>query len=189
MNRINDLVQEINSASEKYQLIHATFAIEKIFKKQIEDQYKFEFDKISNALRDPAICDDEVERLMKKAASLREESCKGIKILVDYIPQMHESSARITRTPNNTFMIVLPQTLENTRGSDGKIDFEKLSKLRELMAHELGHVVLHSGVLVPCNDEINEGSEEEAKYFAERMIVLRRRRNEEIYHNRNFEHI
>lgn len=186
---IHDLAANVNATSEKYQLIHAMFAIEKIFKDVIETRYLDEFNKIRDELKKPGLSEDAKLGLMQQAKELKEDANKKIKILVDYIPQMRENSARITQTQNNTFLIVLPKSMARTRGENGKIDFEMLKKLRKLMAHELGHIVLHSGVLAPYGDGINEGSEEEAELFAEQLITLRRARNSEIYDGQHFQDI
>lgn len=84
---------------------------------------------------------------------------------------------------------MLPKVMENTRQKDGKINIERLGRLHKLMAHELGHIVLHSGVLNQNSEKINEGPEEEAALFADRLISLRKERNSEIYDNQNFQRI
>lgn len=79
--------------------------------------------------------------------------------------------------------------MENPRKEDGKINFDLLQRLRKLMAHELGHIVLHSWILSPCNEGINDGSEEEVECFANNLIGLRRDRNAEIYEDQYYEKI
>lgn len=195
--KIRDLAATVNTTSEMYQLIHAMYAIEKIFRDNSSNHYKTKVSQIWKDLDNPALSADERASLIQKAKVLRENFNKKISILVDYIPQIQENSARITWTQNNTFMIVLPKSMESTRGSDGKIDFEVLGALRKLMAHELGHVVLHSGMFdSPCDEqrghkqiEINDISEEEAELFAEELISLRRVRNAEIHEGDHFLHI
>lgn len=186
---ILDLAEAVNSTSEEYQLVHAMFAIEMLFKDKQESIYTSKLNDVRNALRDPQLSSSDRDHLMQKAKLSIEEAKRKARIVVQYIPHMKEGNGRITKTANNAFIIVLPESMQNTRGSDGKIDFERLRKLRELMAHELGHVALHSGVLSPCTEEINDGSEEEALLFAETLIELRRKRNAEIYANQHFQTI
>lgn len=186
---IQHLAGRINSTSEKYQLIHAMFAIEKIFRDNSNSRYKDAVRKVWNDLKNPNLSADQKAGLMQQAKDLREEANKRIRILVDYIPQIKEDSARITQTQHNTFMIVLPKSMECTRGADNKINFEVLGALRRLMAHELGHIVLHSGLFDSYDEgskerreiEITDVSEEEAEIFAGTLIDLRRDRNREIY--------
>lgn len=195
--RIQELAAQVNETSEMYQLIHAMFAIEKMYRDNNSSQYKAKVGQILNRLSNPALGAEERENLVREAKNLKESYNKKINILVDYIPQIQGNSARITWTQNNTFMIVLPKSMESTRGTDGKINFEVLSTLRKLMAHELGHIVLHSGLFdFPCGVqgghkqiEISAVSEEEAELFADALISLRRDRNAEIYEGGHFKNI
>lgn len=196
-NRIRELAAQVNETSEMYQLIHAMFAIEKMYRDNSSNQYKAKVGHILDRLGNPALGAEERENLVREAKNLREIYSKKINILVDYIPQIQENSARITWTQSNTFMIVLPKSMESTRSADGKINFEVLAALRKLMAHELGHIVLHSGLFdSPCDVqeshkqiEISDASEEEAELFADALISLRRNRNAEIYEDGRFKNI
>lgn len=190
-NRIEDIAKIVNTASEKYQLIHATFAIEKMFKDKMQEHYQKEYEAIRQQLLNEED-EDKREQLYQSANDLQKESNKKIKILIDYLPQIKDNSARITKTHSNTFLIMLPKSMENIRDDDGNIDFKKLAKLRHLMSHELGHIVLHSGVMdfgINKLNDISNDLEEEADCFAEHLIMLRKKRNEEIYKNKNFENI
>ena len=190
-NRQDEIIEKatlVNRASEKYQLIHATFAIEKMFKDKLQVYYANEFEKIRKQLMKET--EEEKKRLLyQKIRDLKNESNKKIKIIVDYMPQIKENSARTTKTQNNTFMISLPKSLENIRNDNGEIDFNKLKKLRHLMAHELGHIVLHSGIMGFDEKKEEIAPEEEADFFAEKLIELRRLRNKEIHENDNYEKI
>lgn len=180
---------EVNRVSENYQLIHATFAIEKIFRDHIEEEYNQRVLEFRQKLGDPALNANERKELMQQFENLRSAASKKYTIRVNYIRQIKEGSARITQTKNNTFLIALPKAMENTRQADGKIDLDRLLDLRQLMAHELGHIVLHSGVLDTCKTEVNTGSEDEAVLFAENLITLRRKRNSELYDKQNYRRI
>lgn len=196
-NRIQELAAQVNETSEMYQFIHAMFAIEKMYRDDSSSQYKVKVGQILDRLSNPALGVEEREDLVREAKNLKEVYNKKINILVDYIPQIQENSARITWTQSNTFMIVLPKSMESTRGADGKINFDVLAALRKLMAHELGHIVLHSGLFdSPCDVqgghkqiEISTVSEEEAELFASVLISLRRDRNAEIYEDGHFKNI
>ena len=180
----------VNKASEKYQLIHATFAIEKLFQEQKSRESQARVIELRNQLKE----EDDPERqkqIHREAKELQKGEDKRIRILVNYISQLSESSARITKTPNNTFIISLPKSLENVRNSDGTINFGKMKQLRELMAHELGHVILHTGIFalegIPAC--IPGEEEEEAGFFAQRLLELRRERNSEIYNDNHYKNI
>ncbi len=194
---IRNLAAKVNSTSEMYQLIHAMFAIEKMFRDDSNRRYKADINQVWERLNQADISADEKATLVQQAKALKENANKKINILVDYIPQIQENSARITWTQNNTFMIVLPKSMERTRDTNGNINFEVLKTLRKLMAHELGHVVLHSGIFDPHGGEhnvhkqieVNDISEEEADLFATELITLRRDRNEEIYKDGHYRDI
>jgi len=186
---IEELVRSVNSGSEQFQLIHATFAIQKLFKDRIKEECLTQIAEIRKKVADCTDL-DELKRLRRQAENVRNESDKSVHILVYYIPQLTGNNARITRTKNNTFMIALPQSLEKLRNESGVIDFDKMKKLRYLMAHELAHIVLHYD-FVPEKAEksFTEVEEEEADYFAELLIQMRKERNAQIYDKKHYEDI
>ena len=185
---IEKRVCEINKASEKYQLIHATSAIEKIFQTKIQNDYKERYNEIKEKISNTSE-QDEMYALFKEAEELNKESRQRVRIIVEYLSQIKPGNARIFRTENNNFQITLPKEMENIRKDDETIDFDRLKALRQLMAHEIGHVVLHSGVLDNNKDaslnrwDPNLGPEDEAEYFAEKLIELRKIHNEELHMN------
>ncbi len=197
LKEIHDLADKVNSTSEKYQLIHAMFAIEKVIWDNSNEQYKTEVHQIWEQLNNPDLDSEYRQSLVQKAKALKKVAHRKINILVDYLPQIKDNSARITWIQNNTYMIVLPKSMESIRDADGKIDFKVLSALRKLMAHELGHVVLHAGIFdSPIGDsktykqiEITDLTEQEAEIFAEKLISLRRARNEEIHQDDQYKNI
>jgi len=187
-NYIREQAEIINQASEKYQLIHAMFALEKIFKDRRQAEYTQEY----NALREKLINTtdfEEKKKINEQVKNLQVEGSRRIKILVEYIPQMKGNCARIVKTKGNVFMIYLPEEMKNIRDEDGTINFELLKNLRHLMAHELGHITLHSGSLDSMAVYQMEEKEEEAEYFAQQLIELRKQRNEEIHKNGNYQKI
>lgn len=187
-NEIKEMVQKINRASEKYQLIHATSAIENIFQEKIQNDLKEKFKEIKFKF-DSATDTDEENICLQEAKELRKESHHRVRIIVEYLSQIKPGNARIVRTENNNFQITLPKEMEDIRKADGTIDFDILKALRKLMAHEVGHVVLHSGILEEFQKpnlnqwDPDSGSEEEAEFFANQLIELRKIHNEELHKN------
>lgn len=178
---IIDIVKQINVASEKYQLIHAIFAIEKMFQKKMQLNWQNEYRDIREKIKNTDNS-DELEVLFDKARELNKDSMHKVTIVVEYISNLEVGSARISTTENHNFQITLPKDMEDIRNIDGSINQESLINLRKLMAHELGHIVLHSGMLDGnITSDPNKGSEEEADYFAEQLLKLRRIHNEEIH--------
>lgn len=184
---IHGLAERVNAASEKYQLIHATFAIEKIQDDIRKELYRNEFKSIREQI---AIARSEsnketVEFLLNKARGLS-SNYQNTKVQVEYLPQINEGCARTYRTANGVFSISLPESMKDLR-ENGEIDFEKMKELRKLMAHELGHIMLHADFLGPTRKEMTEVEEAEADYFAEVLIELRKKRNKEIHENQKYQ--
>lgn len=185
---IKSLAAEVNKISEKYQLIHATFAIEKLIEDKLRETVNTEIAVIRNQLA--LETDKDVQdRLFKQVQELRTDVGSKVRIIVEYLPQIEDDNARLTRSSRNTFLIFLPKSMENVRKSDGTIDFERMGRLRKLMAHELGHIVLHTGILCPKETLTDEEKEAQAELFAVTLIELRKERNEEIYSNAHYKEI
>lgn len=185
---INKIAQQINCASDEYQLIHATFALEKIF----NEQQKNEFQDDIAELRKEAQANDGIglETLRQRYEELRDsDKFKKVRISVRYA-DISENSARTTKT-KNSYAILLPENLKKIRDSEGKIDYDKLKNLRKLMAHELGHIALHSSDIGGSagTGDFAGNREEEADWFAEQLIELRRKRNAEIYKDAHYKEI
>lgn len=176
---IETIAKNIDTFSEKYQLLHATVAIEKLFRDKMQKEYEKKFLTIRESIfKEKDI--DKRDELYLRAKELKNESNKRIRITIDYSERIGDDSARTTRTNNNIFMILLPKSLENIRNENGEIDHCRLQKLRKLMAHEIGHIVLHSGIFddaIPLDKTIEE---EEADFFADTLIKLRETHSGEI---------
>lgn len=97
------LATQVNTISENYQLLHATFAVEEIFRERINTQYDRKLAVLRQKLKEPSLCKEGQDRLVQKFQDLRDQASKKQTIRVNYIPQIKEDSARITKTVNNTF--------------------------------------------------------------------------------------
>ncbi len=181
------LAKDVNAASEKYQLIHATFAIEKLQDDVRKKLYADEFKSLRNLMAEAKEESNKetVEFLLNKAMLLR-SSFSNTKIQVEYLKHITDECARTHRTHNGVFIISIPEDYMNLRDEDGKINFDKMKKLRRLMAHELGHIMLHADFLGPKRKSMTDCEEVEADYFAEQLISLRIERNKEIHENQHY---
>lgn len=176
---IEAMVSKINAFSEKYQLIHATVAIEKLYKEQVQQEYQEQFAALRAEIKETNDSESQIA-LAQRAKELKKESNKRLKISIEYNDKMQADSSRTTKTLNDTFLISLPKCMANIRDDEGNIDFEQLSKLRKLMAHELGHIVLHSGFFNKDCTMSECDSENEADYFAEKLLILREKHSGEL---------
>ncbi len=185
--------QLVNEISEKYQLIHATFAVQKIANEIINQTYAQEFKNLRQELSEVNLSKEKQRQMYEKKKMLEVESRRNrINISIQYIEPLKGMNATTTKigTYKNSFIISLPQELEDIRNQDGMFNYEKMKKLRWLMAHELGHILLHSD----CIDENgffekNGNEEDESDFFAKSVIKLRQERNGEFYSNDNFKNI
>lgn len=195
-NEIREITKRVTKKSERFQLIHATYAIQTMIKGMVIDSYVKE-------------CNDLRERIQNKMAAnlnfdqeLKEKEIldyaikqKNFRIDVEYIDSFTEDMSRIIRI-DNAFVINLPKSLaENIFDDNDNYNYEVIQKIRHLMAHELGHLMLHTKELLQIHGtqgsvELSDDEKEvEANFFANELIEQRKKRNEIVYkdggaHNR-----
>lgn len=181
----------VNEISEEYQLIHACFAVQQIINDHINSTYEEKFKELRKSLIAEDVNGDTIETLLRKKRELESENRKKrINISIRYIASLKGSNATTTRvgTYKNTFIISLPKELEQVRDGEGEFDYARMKVLRTLMAHELGHILLHTDYINEDGVVDEDGNkEEESNYFAEAILELRRERNRKFYSHQNFE--
>lgn len=108
-------------------------------------------------------------------------------IVVTYKETHSEDAARVIKT-ETAFVINLSQDLkEKIFTESGDYNYNVIQKIRKLRAHEIGHLILHTNDLL--NIEGTQGSklitdsekEEEADFFGEQLLSLRKDRNKKIH--------
>ena len=189
-NEIRDIVGKVTKSSEKYQLIHATYAIRSMIKDMVVENYHQECDDLSAKIEEKIIKGiDYSEEIKRKKELERDIDQKNFRIDVEYIPSFTEKMARAIKI-ENAFVISLPASLANSVfDKDGNYDYVAIQKIRRLMAHELGHIMLHTKDLMNIHgtqgtlDISGDEKETEANFFADKLIELRRVRNEKVYHD------
>lgn len=183
---ISEFAEIANSTSEEYQLIHATFAIENLQNEARKKLYGNEYESIRKEISEAEKTNKEAIALLLNKAEGLKSRFQNISIQVQYLSKLRYGCARTYRTENGVFFISLPEEMKKVRDKNGKIDFEKMKDLRKLMAHELGHVVLHTDSLGPIQKEISDCEEAEADFFSDVLIDLRKKRNIEIHEDKNY---
>ena len=172
---------DVNNISLDYHLTHAVFACDRLlaedFKKVGGEKTKELNKKLQDAYRKKDTL--AVAKVMEKIKTL---SVKKYRIFVDYI-DMHPEAGRVVKA-DNKLIISLPRKLAtDARDEKGVFKPSGVEKLRKVMAHELGHVVLHTEALINT-DSLNGSSdlkgheEQEAEIFAVELLRLRHERNE-----------
>jgi len=174
---------EVNNISLDYHLTHAVFACDRLladeFKKADGEKTKKLNRELQDAYRKKDI--NNIARVMRETKAL---SVKKYRIFVDYI-DMSLDAGRVVKAENK-LIISLPKKLAmDARDESGNFKTDGVQKLRKVMAHELGHIVLHTEALI--NNDNLKGSldltgdeEQEAETFAIELLRLRHERNERL---------
>lgn len=181
---------DVTKASEKFQLSHATYACQAIIRDLVIDSFKAKYDDLSeqigDRIRHELDYDEQLEERNRLEMLIRQ---KSFSIDVAYIETTSEDAARVIKL-DNAFVINLSKDLErNIFDKDGNYNYDVIRKIRHLMAHELGHLILHTDELLNIDGTqgsklINdEEKEDEASCFGEHLIELRKERNAKIYHD------
>lgn len=187
-NEICDIANKVSHTSEQYQLIHATYACQMMVKQTIMDEYIKKYDELSKRIEEK-ICKGlkyDQEQLEKEELDLLIKQ-RSFHIDVAYIETTSEDAARIVKI-DNAFVINLSKSLLiQIFNSDGSYNYAIIHKIRELMAHELGHIALHTKELFYIDSTqgskliMDPQKEEEADLFGEQLLELRKLRNKKVY--------
>lgn len=190
---IRDKAKEITTASEKFQLIHATYAARSMIKDMVMDYYKGKYKELAERIHDRMKRGLDIENeINEKNELMAKVKQNNFYIDVEYIETRTEDMARVIKI-ENAFVINLPKSLaKRIFDSDGNYNYDVIQKIRKLMAHELGHLILHTDELLHI--EGTQGSielsdderEREATYFADELIQLRRERNDRFYRDKAY---
>jgi len=141
--------KKVYDISFSYHLTHAVFGGDKLLITDTMDANKQRITQLKNALLTAAREKNTVlvDELMAKIGML-ERTLKSRKhhILIDYVPMKDIDGGRVIKV-DDKLIISLPETLCEDIMIDGKLQREPVEKIRKKMAHELGHIVLHTDQL------------------------------------------
>lgn len=184
---IRDKAKEINALSEQFQLVHATYASCEYIRTVVREFYQKELDKLKIRILDKTKKDqDTTQELLEKSELENLIRRNNYIIDIGYIDVSNENIARVVKL-GKSFTIYLAKSLKDSIFKpNGDFDYDVIGKIRELMAHEIGHMVLHTKELLL--EESTQGSlnikdaekEEEANIFGKELLELRRDRNRKI---------
>lgn len=187
-NEIQKVAQDVSRKSEQFQLIHATYACQMIIKQIVMEDYAKKYDDLSSIIEKKMYigANDEKEQEEKKQLDILIKQ-KSFHIDVDYIEASSDDAARVVKI-QNAFVIYLSKSLARHIFSDnGNYNYDVIHKIRELMSHELGHLILHTDELLQIDS--TQGSklisdpekEKEANLFGRNLLEFRKLRNEKLY--------
>lgn len=175
---------KVNDISLDYHLTHAVFACDKLLEDSFKEAGKKEIDRFNNALK--KACreknDDIVAKLIKEKKSLK---LVKYHIFVDYIDMDDPNAGRVIKAENKLIISLPRKLLDQTKGENGAFIPDGIENLRKVMAHELGHIALHTDKLLFIDNMIGSNQldgeqEQEANWFATELLRLRHERNEKL---------
>lgn len=187
-NEIKQIAQKVSHTSEQFQLIHATYACQMLIKEIVMDDYTKKYDNLLERIKkkaDAGVKDEKEQEEKKQLEALIKR--RSFHIDVAYIEATSDDVARVVKI-NNAFVINLSKSLaRRIFYPNGNYNYEVIHKIRELMSHELGHLILHTNELLEIDS--TQGSklitdpekEYEADFFGETLLELRKIRNGKIY--------
>lgn len=185
---IKKIAEDVSHTSEQFQLIHATYACQMLIKQVVMNDYSKKYDDLLQRIAEKldAGANDEKEQEEKNHLDMIIKQ-QSFHIDVNYITAPSDDAARVVKI-QNAFVIYLSKELVNQVFSeDGNYNYNIIHKIRELMSHELGHLILHTDELLQIDS--TQGSklitdpekEEEANLFGQNLLELRKLRNEKLY--------
>lgn len=184
---IKTKAKEINDFSEQFQLLHATYASQEFIKSTVQEYFQKKLNVIKKKIEEKTTHNLDAARELEELEELS-NVIKNNRFAIDigYIDISDDNIARVTKN-GKSFSIYLAKSLKDSIcNPDGSFNYATIGKIRKLMAHELGHIVLHTKEVLM--EEGTQGSlniknpdeESEADIFAEELLGLRKERNKKI---------
>ncbi len=195
--RVNLKAQEVNRISLQFHLAHASLACETIIQGELQKKFRKELSDIQSKKKNAQKRNDIAAFGELCQQEVKLEKRNTVRIYIEYIKglEINKNSGRVV-FHNNHFIINIPEALLNDSVGEGYLYTESAKKLREIMAHELGHIVLHyeeimkkAGTQGTHSVEFKGCKDEEAKAFSEELLRLRAERNNAIINNNSFRDI
>lgn len=185
--------EEVNNISLDYHLSHATFACNLLIRKELQN-INNEIVQELNRKKEEALSNSNIKEFLKLKIDQHEILTKNdkLQLYVEYLKHPDESEARTVRVGNHLIVYLSEKLLKKSRIDNRYTDAVVL--LRQLMAHELGHAVLHTKELIEIKGtngsaEFNgTGKEHEADAFSETLLNLRHARNMRMRNDRTLEY-
>jgi hypothetical protein len=175
---IRKIAKKVYDISFDYHLTHAVFGSDGLIVLDRKEAGKVT-DELNKSLQEAARNNNEslMKKLMKKIEIQKSTIRKRYKVFVDYSGAIKDAySGRVIVVDGDKLRITLPEKLtEDIKSIDNVLQKENIEKIRKIMAHELGHIVLHAD-MIPAKGMI--GSNElshldwEAVVFEEEMLRL-----------------
>lgn len=178
---IKAVAKEISEIANQFRLAHLTNACDKYLKNYLRELVEEDYNQIH------VNYEKEISRNGKdtsEAKRLYEDmvyynTISSYRIVVNYSEHIPVGKARVSMY-RGMFEIALPRELQKQIiKDDNEIDINALVKLQEAIAHEIGHLALHTKLIEIGKDSSNIKGEKEAEanYFTEELLELEKQRN------------
>ena len=134
--------KEINDLSEQFQLIHATYAVQEYIKDIVRGYYQNQLNELRKRIEEKMKKDLDSDKELKEKETLQALIDRSHSTIdIGYIDIDNSQIARVIKT-ENSFTIYLASSLRDSIfNKDGTYNYEIIHNIRNLMAHELGHLV------------------------------------------------
>jgi hypothetical protein len=172
-------VQAINRISLDYHLTHAVFAcsqyLREIYKKEHEEELRGLNSKLKETFRSK---DEKKSKALLEKINRIEQGAK-VYIYVEYVT-MPVDASRVINVEGRLVIFLSESLRENIRSEDGSFIGAELVKLRQVIARELGLILLHLNDLqggTQGTKLLDGEAHEEAGLFAKKLLELRHERN------------
>lgn len=182
---IIDRARKVYDISFDYHLTHAVFGGDKLLLLDLKGANEADVAKLRDDLRIAMRekNDAQIKGLMEKINELKKNlKYRKYQILIDYIKMDDADGGRAVKA-NNKLVISLPQKItKDIKDDEGRLQKNIVEKVRDKMAHELGHIVLHTEQLPSDLEPGNklDHLDWEAEIFAKELLGLYRERDHRI---------
>jgi hypothetical protein len=169
--------KKVYDISFDYHLTHAVFGGDKLLLIDLKGSNEAEVANLRDDLRVATRGKNEaqIKDLMDKIDKLKKNlKYRKYHIMIDYIKMDDPDGGRAVKA-NNKLIISLPQKLtKDIMNDDGRLQKNIVEKIRGKMAHELGHIVLHTEQLPNDLESGNklDDLDWEAEIFAKELLRL-----------------
>lgn len=184
-NKIKSIANHIFKKSKNYFLSHSVMAVEKYIYYKIKKDSNDELQEIANEIKKKrGKLTKERKAILEKRKNYILKNSSRFHIFVDYI-DISEDSGRAILVNNKNIEISLSKSL-----IEEEDNLDKHKKLRKILAHELGHIMLHRHLLDKSTNgtqNINTHNEEiEANLFATTLLELKSKFYKETLENKEY---
>jgi len=183
---IKAIAKKVYNISFDYHLVHAVFGSDGLLFINRKENYKDQLIEINKKLQ--AAKRENNTGLETELKAEAEELLRNIKkrkyyILVDYVALNDLDGGRVVNLDNNLHIQLSQKLTENIREkAAGELQKETVENIQNIMAHELGHIVLHAEQLPSSNlqgsyNETLKDVDWEAQVFATELLHLYRKKD------------